>query len=220
MGALLPSREVRWFIESTNENSTILKKWIEDKDPYDEKGQFPGKGIWKKDDREDKYVVVPGSTDMGIKWREGQLQIKGRSEDAGMQVFNGRMQGRVEQWLKWSYEGADIANAFLPWFKGKLDKGPTIIPVKKTRALRKIRIDGREVATEVNDYPDRAVNVELTNLEVFGKRYWSIGFEAFPDDSNMSSAFSQVAEKFLSTLRGVELSPQNCYSYPSWLSTL
>lgn len=69
-------------------------------------------------------------------------------------------------------------------------------------------------------FPDRAVNVELTDLEVLDKRYWSLGLEAFPDDSNMPSAFFHVAETLLGTLSGVDLKLENSHSYPSWLMTL
>ena len=69
-------------------------------------------------------------------------------------------------------------------------------------------------------FPDRAVNVELTQLEALGKRYWSVGLEAFPDDSGMAPAFSDVAKRFLNRLEGIKLDVSNTDSYPTWLSRL
>jgi hypothetical protein len=40
---------------------------------------------------------------MGIKWREGMLQIKGRVEDLGTRHMGTRHRGRVQRWIKWTY---------------------------------------------------------------------------------------------------------------------
>jgi len=53
---------------------------------------------------------------MGIKWRESELQIKGRRENIGVQSFEGGACGRVEQWLKWSYNSPDIREASVRGF--------------------------------------------------------------------------------------------------------
>jgi hypothetical protein len=61
----------------------------------------PGVGppVWtgRRDDHPDLYLLIPGSDDMGIKWREGELQVKGRVSACGAQVFCGRHQGVVER---------------------------------------------------------------------------------------------------------------------------
>ncbi len=220
----LASREVRWFVDDNERNSTILKEWINNKDPYDTTGSFPAGSIWKGDllDREDLYAVIPAAHDMGVKWREGELQIKGRRVNCGVQYFGNAVFGRVEEWLKWSYKGESIEAAFRPWFDADQSKGPRIIAVAKQRALRKIRVDGEADLAEVSpkDFPDRAVNVEVTLLEALGKRYWSVGLEAFPDDSGMAPALTEVATQFFSWLEGVNLDVGNTDSYPTWLLKL
>jgi len=224
MGMPYASREVRWFVDHTVDNSAILKDWIEQKDPFDKDGHFLKAGIWKGrlDEKPDVYALVSGADDIGIKWREGELQIKGRRENIGVQSFEGGARGYVEQWLKWSYNSPDIRAAFLPWFDPDAERGPRIIPATKTRALRKIHVDGLGKLAEVSvdAFPDRAVNVELTELKVFDKSYWSIGVEAFPDDSNMAAAFYEVTSQFLSQLRDVQLDTGNSQSYPVWLSQI
>jgi hypothetical protein len=137
----LASREVRWFFDDNKDNSRILREWID----FDPTGKFPAKGIWKGDlgDREDLYAVIPNANDMGMKWREGELQIKGRRVDCGVQYFGNAVFGRVEEWLKWSYKGESVEAAFRPWFNADGSKGPQIVAVAKRRALRKIRIDAK-----------------------------------------------------------------------------
>jgi len=226
--SLLVSREVRWFGIRTAQNKNTLDAWIENFDPYDPDKHFLKEGIWDPpDERVDLYAVVPNAIDMGIKWREGQLQIKGRQEDCGVQCFGGGSQGRVEQWLKWTYKGCEISSAFLPWFEqgrgSGPENGPLIVAVAKARALRRIKVDGQGMISEISSrkgFSDRGVNVELTWLNVLGDEYWSIGFESFPDDSAISTAFTEVADRFLVNLRGVDLRMENCDSYPSWLAKL
>ena len=100
----LASHEVRWFFEGKANQHESLKRWFETIAPMP---KSPGVGppVWKGrlDDQPDVYLLVPGSDDMGIKWREGELQIKGRVSSLGTQVFCGRHQGKVERWIKWSY---------------------------------------------------------------------------------------------------------------------
>jgi hypothetical protein len=76
---------------------------------------------------------------MGIKWREGEFQIKGRVSSLGTQVFCGRHQGEVECWVKWSYPDMPPAykNLFLNGHKQEL----LTVAVQKVRTIRKVRID-------------------------------------------------------------------------------
>jgi len=220
---MLASIEVRWFFDRDALSTPIVEGWIENESPYGDAGPIPKDVLWRErlEKKPDVYALVPGAADMGIKWREGELQVKARREDCGLSAFEGGLQGRVERWLKWSYKGQSIEAAFRPWFE-KSARGPRIVEVAKYRALRKIQIDARGKATEVrpDTFPGRAVAVEVTALEVLGARYWSIGLEAFPDDSGMSPALAEVANKFLSRLRGVPLTAANTDSYPSWLAKL
>jgi len=100
----LASQEVRWFFEGESADHGTLRHWFETTDPL-HKGTSIGAPIWKGrfDDQPDVYLPVPGCEDMGIKWRERELQVKGRVSDLGIQVFCHRHRGQVERWIKWSY---------------------------------------------------------------------------------------------------------------------
>jgi hypothetical protein len=213
------SHEVRWFFDGAVAEHPALRTWFETSSPIPKKGGF-GLPVWmgRLGGEPDVYLLVPGADDMGIKWREGNFQVKGRVASLGVHSFCGRYQGQVERWVRWSYAGMPEAyrNLFLD---GKV-KGLATVSVRKTRALRKIRLDtynGRALEVDPKEFIDRGVYAELTDIEVGGKPYCTLAFEAYPDDSAMHSAFTQTVETFLGGLEGVELSVENSMSYPAWL---
>jgi hypothetical protein len=91
---------------------------------------------------------------------------------------------------------------------------------QKTRALRKIRLDTYNGSAEEVDpkaFIDRGINFELTDIDIGGKFYCTVAFEAYPDDSAMHDAFTRTVETFLDALEGVDLDAGNSMSYPAWL---
>ncbi len=158
---------------------------------------------------------------MGIKWREGELQIKGCVASLGTQVFCGRHQGEIERWVKWSYPDMPPAykNLFLSGHKQEL----LTVAVQKVRAIRKVRvgtITGQPEEVESTTRIDRGLGIELTDLQVDGNAYCSLAVEAFPDDSALASDFTEVVEAFLSGLTEIDLNAAQSKSYPSWLDSI
>ena len=212
---MISSHEVRWFLEGSIEQHPALKRWVED-------GAMNPKWIGRLGGKPDAYMLVPGSTDMGMKWREGQLQIKGLESSLGTQVFRGNHQGRVERWIKWSYSGTAIADAFTPLFATGKTR-PRIIEVFKTRCLRKMRINPftpAQIEVDPDLLIDRGGSLEVTDLRVEGQAYTSVAFEAFPNDSGMHGDFTAFVNFFLEQLNGVELKESRSLSYPAWLQSL
>ena len=136
----LASHEVRWFFEGKINQHESLKRWFETIAPI-QKSPGVGSPVWKGrlDDQPDVYLLVPGSDDMDIKWCEGELQIKGRVSSLGTQVFCGRHQGEVERWIKWSY--ANTPASYKRLFMAENETELVTASVRKTRALRKVRLD-------------------------------------------------------------------------------
>jgi hypothetical protein len=214
------SHEVRWFFEGPVTQHPSLKQWFETIAPIP---KHPGVGppVWRGrlDDAPDVYLLVPGSDDMGIKWREGALQMKGRVSSLGTQVFSGRHQGGVERWIKWSY--AHMPEPYHHLFVAGQETGLVTAAVRKTRALRKVRLNtltGTAQEVEAKTCVDRGLGIELTELEVAGKTYCSLAFEAFPDDSAMGATFTEAVEAFLDGLTAVALTAAHSQSYPAFLS--
>jgi hypothetical protein len=70
---------------------------------------------------------------------------------------------------------------------------------------------------DAKTFVDRGLGCELTDLEVSGKQFCSLGFEAFPDDAAMHEAFFRAVSAFLVELKNVKLSVDKSMSYPRWL---
>ncbi len=213
------SQEVRWFFEENANQHESLKHWFETTAPIP-KNPGVSPPVWRArlDNQPDIYLIVPGSNDMGIKWREGELQIKGRVFSLGTQTFCGRHQGEVEHWMKWSF--ANTPTAYHRLFLTGKEKGLVTASVRKTRALRKAQLDtltGNPQEVDAKTFVHGGLGFELTDLEVDGKAYCSLAFEAFPNDSAMESAFTQAVEAFLDELTGIDLTAAQSQSYPAWL---
>ncbi|MEW6145773.1 MAG: hypothetical protein AB1598_12225 [Thermodesulfobacteriota bacterium] len=213
------SHEVRWFFDGAVDKNPALGSWFETSSPIPKQGGF-GPPVWmgRLGGEPDVYLLVPGADDMGIKWREGNFQVKGRTASLGVHSFCGRFQGSVERWVRWSYAG--MPEAYRNLFLDGNEKGLITVSVRKTRALRKIKIDtydGSALEVDPKEFIDRGINFELTDIEVGGKPYCTVAFEAYPDDSAMHAAFTRVVEAFLGGLKGVELGAGNSMSYPEWL---
>jgi hypothetical protein len=160
-------------------------------------------------------------TTWASKWREVELQIKGRISSVGNVVFAGQHQGQVEHWVKWSY--AEVPPAYEKLFTASGANAMSVIHVAKTRALRKIHIDtltGKAVDVDARKMIDRGVGCELTDLSIAGNNYCSFGFEAFPSDAAMHGELLAIVEQFLSELKLPHLTPYMSRSYPAFLNGL
>jgi hypothetical protein len=211
---MISSQEVRWFLEGGVDQHPALRRWVEE-------GASDPKWTGRLGGKPDAYLIVPGATDMGIKWREGQLQIKGLECSLGTQKFTGPFDGKVERWIKWGYEGKSVEDAFAPWFKLS-NAGPRIVEVHKTRCLRKVRMNPfTPIPIEVDSKTliDRGGALEVTDLRVGAQAFTSVAFEAFPNDSGMHGDFTVFVNAFLGKLSGVNLTESNSMSYPAWLQT-
>jgi hypothetical protein len=147
------------------------------------------------------------------------LQIKDRVSFLGTQVFGSRHQGQVERWIKWSYTPMPVSYQRL--FEAGQETGLVTASVRKTRAVRKVRLDtltGTAEEVEAQTLVDRGLGCELTELEVAGQVYCSLAFEAFPDGSAMDAAFTKAVEAFVDGLTAFDLAAAHSQSYPAFLS--
>lgn len=82
------------------------------------------------------------------------MQIKGRVSSIGTQVFCSRHQGKIQRWVKWSY--TDMPAGYKRLFVA--EKELITISVRKTRVLRKVRLDtmtGKAQEVDAKTFVDR-----------------------------------------------------------------
>jgi hypothetical protein len=210
------SIETRWFFAGDSSRNPELRHWFESCKPFPraENVQAP-RWEGRAGGEPDVYLLMPGCNDMGVKWREGALQIKGRVADLGKWQFGTRHAGRVQRWIKWTYPEVPVAYRAL--FEADGSRGLETAAIHKIRALRMVdlaSVSPQEVAPGID--LDSGVGVEMTDLELDGERYCSIAFEAFPGNAAAEAGFEAAVSGFLGEL-GEPLGLDASMSYPDWL---
>ena len=214
--APLTTIETRWFFDGDSTAHPELRHWFENAAPFPRAAAVQAPE-WKgrAGGEPDVYLLMPGCADMGIKWREGTLQIKGRVEDLGTHRFGPRHMGRVQRWIKWTYENAPAGCRSLFAASGRQEL--ETVAVHKTRALRMISLDtGAPEEVAPGFLLERGIGFEMADVERDGRQYCSIAFEAFPDEAATMAGFDAVVTGYLDELAdalGVDAS----MSYPDWL---
>jgi hypothetical protein len=168
--------------------------------------------------REDQYLALPACDALGIKLRQGRIEIK-----QGYQRFDAlrvrrRIAGTPRLWRKWGFvlDQADVALAGIPL------QSPWWIPVRKERVVRIYRTtgDGTVFAVPAGEYPVRGCQLELTQVRVKGNQWWTLGFEAFGAESTLHEDLLLVANETLAAGEPPRLSSRDCYGYPRWLQII
>ena len=209
--------EVRWFLPGPlAESGSGVEGWFRSHPVFGAApvAWTPAPPAW----RQDRYLLVPGHGDMGIKWREGRLEIKGREAALGHQLFAPGIEGWCERWLKWSYAGEAVKHRWRELFRG--GAADRVILVEKRRLQR--TLDAASGAAEIgpDDPRERGVNVELAQIRVAGRpdeTHWSLAFEAFPSDPTMAERFAPIVARYLEGCPGLPLGAEQSVSYPGWL---
>jgi hypothetical protein len=190
------SLEVRWIFPG--QLDTAMAEWL---------GRFPG----QPESREDTYLVRPRMRGLSVKVRAGQaLEVKVYRGSPGI-LEVGRARGRLQYWQKWSFP-------FRPLSQDSSPAGWQ--PVTKTRRLSRFTLAGRPVrVTAPGPATGPACTVELTEVRLRGKAWWSLGFEAAGAAGLLRSGLEATAALvFAQALPGgVQLGPEDSRSYVEWL---
>lgn len=91
----VPSDEVRWFLEGDLQEHELLIHWLSEASAGKRPIGSPDREFQASRDS-DSYLLIPGGTDIGLKWRDRKLQIKARTALSGIHIFAGRHTGHVE----------------------------------------------------------------------------------------------------------------------------
>lgn len=197
--------ELRWFYRGTLPEEIV--SWFE----QDHLGNY----LEPPEKREDVYLYVAGCAYLGIKLRQGRLEIKWRKAELDITTFENSVAGKVEKWAKWLCEDP-AAEIFQPTNAvGKL-----WVSVKKVRQQRQYQVlaDKSVEAVPVNEFINQGCSVELTELDINGNAWWSLAFEAFSQDDRSTENLQAVARQVFESYHGIKLQAKDSYAYPTWLS--
>ena len=216
---MFPTVEVRWFYEGPIPPEVLA--WF----------QRGGQGPEEPSCRVDYYLRLADWDSLGIKLREGRLEVKQRCRQYGMVRLHERVAGRVEHWRKWSFalDRADggLASLAVP--------ASAWIEVRKERRLRTYRLGGddadidpdrlRSAASEVvavraGSLPDRGCDWELTAVRAGDEAWWSVCFEAFGGGPALRETLLVVARHVLDDGAPCGFDAGHSFGYPGWLGVV
>ena len=187
--------EVRWILPG--QLTAAAEGWF---------GRFPAETRVV----EDAYLLDPHLPGLSVKVRGGRLlEVKVYRGSPGQLELAGRARGRLESWQKWSFPHG-------PHDHGSSDPAGWR-PVSKRR-----RISWFSQATEVG-VPALGEGcgcaVELTEVDVHGEAWWTLGFEATGPAEALRGELDAAAALVFDQAPpgGVELGMDNSRSYAQWL---
>ena len=200
---LISTVEVRWFFQGKIPRQ--VQAWF-----HGGLGQLtPAQA------RVDHYLRIAEGDALGVKLREGRIEVKQRQRLLGAMPLQARVSGIVEHWRKWSFPltrrtgpALDTPVPALGW-----------VGVHKERQLSRYRLtgDGKLVAMSPARYPEQGCDLELTAVRVRGREWWTLALEAFGPSSSVCENLQRVAEVVFGTGDSPTLDATDSYGYPRWL---
>lgn len=223
---LYNSAEIRWFLPPTEDWGTVLD-WFLDKGTAKANQTVNSSpdflrvfdNIKKEQLRTDEYLVIPHCNTVGVKQRQGKLEVKAQIGEIE-NYQDETVSGKIDYWSKWSFQPSETNSSLL---EKDLQLSGEWLKINKIRYLLKLSHSDNGVRAVTPDvWPEKGCQVELTQVWVEGSdEIWtSIGFEAFGDTFlNMGSILKDSILFFISKryLPIFKLSLENSLSYPTWL---
>jgi hypothetical protein len=199
------TNELRWFYPGTIPEE--IEVWFGQNCLIDQM-QLP-------EEREDWYLYTPKCDFLGIKLRQGRLEVKWRQAEIGVVGFGELVEGKAEKWGKWLCDdptGESFQRAtFL--------QTSSWINVQKVRYAKLYQVlpDYSTQSVATKEHIDNGCSLEVTYLIIQDHAWWSLAFEAFGEDARLMENLQAVASLVLNTYRGTKLQAEDSYAYPHWL---
>lgn len=202
---MYPTVEVRWFMPGPA--PAEVSDWFHREQPKS----------FAEPERVDSYLRISDTDSLGIKLRQGRIEVKQRTRQLGLVQLHRQAKGLVEQWRKWSFSlvgaGYDLSQQPEP--------AGAWLAVKKERLLRTYRLTANwQVAPAALDASGPGCDMELAQVTVGEKVYWSLCFEAFGEEAKLEQNLLLVASHVLETTRPPRLPAERSFGYPRWLQEL
>jgi hypothetical protein len=182
---ILESWEMRWFGKGAV--PIIFQQWSEEN------------GLTTQPVRTDHYLMHKAGKAMGIKWREGNLQIK---ELVGKET----KKPTVGHYKKWSFElkEDDLLQ--------KIEAHEEWVAVAKKRDLAKWRVEEDTLHRTDPGNEEIGIELEISAVMCKEKLWWTIAFEATGGVENL--------EKGLKEIKIPEIKEAHRMGYAEWLEKI
>jgi hypothetical protein len=206
---VFPTAEVRWFWQGDVPHAAL--DWLDTR---------PG-GAPTEETRTDHYLIVSTTDTLGIKLREGQIEIKQRTGPARPTHLSDQAYGLTESWTKWSFGLARER----PVLNQVIASGAWT-GIKKTRWLKEYRITetGSAEFLGPGENAKEVCALEIAQVTVLDahaqSRWWTLGLEASGDEKQLTRTLHRTATDLLSLPLPRAMREENSSSYPKWLRRL
>ena len=189
---LIHSAEVRWFFPGILQDAVL--------DAFDAR---------RESVRHDRYLRLRGVDAVGVKLRQGRLEVKARRGPIETVALAEGVSGNCDCWVKWAC-AAD-----------KLDQ-LTALLAEDTREWIDVQ---KERCVRVYGDATTGCHVELTKIVVDRAHWWTLGIEAIgPADQAREQlrrgAAVFFAEQYRALTLDAALAGATSASYPMWLASL
>ncbi len=195
--------EVRWFYPGPLPGQLVA--WL------DRLGRLPA----AQPPRKDHYLRLAGHPTMGIKLREGNIEVKTRLGEPQEVQLGPRAVGGLALWRKWSFplapDAAPLERLLVP--------GTAWIPVTKERRLQRYRLGSgvEPVVVPLGTPAELGCEFELSEVWAGSEEWWSTCLEAFGPEAELERALLAVASGVLGTGWPLALDAGQALGYPAWL---
>jgi hypothetical protein len=197
---ILPSAELRWFCRGQAPLEIVA--WF-DREQAD------------IENRTDSYVLLNGTDVVGVKVREGKLEVKALTRATCQVRLPYNVMGQLEHWIKWSIDLDGGA------FYSSVRNSAPVIDVVKARRLVKFASSRNGLhRVPAERHIANGCNVELTELGAFARNWWTFGFEAFGETDLDHTLLSTTHLVLTQAELGAVLHSAICQSYPSWIAAV
>lgn len=213
------SIETRWLLN--NEEFKIIEHWFNQKNiAFSNKAVFP---------RQDYYLKLVKSTNLGIKIREpklinneqkSKLEVKLLIEDNGAQKFNNGNQGILNVWEKYSFEtigNEPETEKIIALFTFNGCDLSSWIKIEKDRLLVKYDASKNEIVS-AETIINEGSGIELTRFKIEKKIYYSLGIETFSSSNIEKENFNKTLDFVFNAIKISGLDSLQSLSYPEIIS--
>lgn len=198
---MLKTVEVRWFFPG--EIPPAVTTWFISAAPYSVREPI----------RTDYYLNLLNRESVGIKVRQGRLEVKQRQSSIGRFQIQEGVTGHLESWRKWGVSlgelrgepAKEIQNMWLPVIKER-----RIYCYTLSKGIWQAR--GGKLGIE-----EQGCEIELSKINAFNRTWWSFAFEASGAANQNNRLLIEAAERFLSLGEPPSMPLTHSYSYPRWI---